>query len=878
MPDPEQERIQTLTFWSRAREVFAAGLGTDPEEQEALLDLHCQSDRRLRIEVLSLLEAHRAATGFLEQPSISTPLDLGDDDPFIGRQLGPYKVVSELARGGMGVVYGAVRDDGAFDRRVAIKCLPAMGVTEESRRRFQAERRILADLQHPNIASVLDGGATHEGVLYLVMELVDGRPIDRFAREQNLSIQRKIDLFLQVAGAVQFAHQRLVVHRDLKPGNILVTSGGEPKLLDFGIAKLLDQGIDGDDDAPTTRLMAMTPEYASPEQIRGEPITTASDVYSLGVLLYTLLSDHHPYVSPGGSPFMAAQAACDVVPIAPSKKMDRQHPDRHTVAGDLDAICLRAIEKRPEQRYRSVAELEEDLRRFLGHRPVEARKGTIVYRAKRFVRRNRWAVSAAALAFGVGLLFVLVTAHERRVADQARMRAERIVQVLTEILTTADPWNTDPKSQTTSNLLSAATEQVLSEKLDGDPQVRAGLLTLLGEIYFKVGMVDQAEELLTQAVEIFEATCVDDCTGFVDALIYYGNVHKESGDFESAEQHYQEALAISQRQHGEAHIETGHGYKVMGLLRHRQGRLEEAEDFHRSALEILREVTGSASIEVADSLGNLAGVLWSQGEHAKATEHYQQALAIKVGLLEPDHPAIASIHSSLGALLQRKDPAAAEQYLRLALAAREKHLTENSSGLAITRNNLASVLNHLGRFEEAEPMLRLAVPNNHHAHYNLAEALEGLGRYDDALFHYQEAYNVNLELWQDPDLRNLSTGVVLSSMAGLYSAIDDSAQCEIHARNSLDNLRQVEFRPDDAPYLAEAEAILGGCLAAQGRVDEGEPLMVNSLEPLSQDWRRRGILLRQTTLQHLISLAEAKGAEARAARYRTMLRNITLPG
>lgn len=812
-----------------------------------------------------MLAAHRAASGFLEQPSAPARSIVEESDLFVGRRLGPYRIVSELARGGMGVVYAAVRDDGAFDRKVAIKLLPPTWVSQEIRRRFQEERRILAGLDHPNIASLLDGGATSEGVLYLVMEYVEGLPIDQFFKSRELPVQRRVELFMEVCDAVHYAHQRLVVHRDIKPGNILVTRDETPKLLDFGIAKWLSDG-DASAGSPRSRLIAMTPEYASPEQILGESITTASDVFSLGVVLYCLLSGQHPFAPSVLSPFLAAQAACEEDPLPPSKRTEG--PLRRQLEGDLDAICLRAIEKKPNRRYGSVAELREDLRNHLEHRPVKARHDSVMYRGKRFLRRHRWGASAATLLIVMTVLFVLVTSRERQAADEARMRAERIVQVLSEILTAADPWDTDPKNQTTSSLLSVATEKVMSGKLDEDPQVRAGLLALLGGIYSRVGYVDKAEPLLSHALRLYDETCGDDCSGLADVLIYRGNVERAKDNFDAAEEFYQRALAISRQRFGEVHLDTSHAYRVLGILYHYKGDIQAAESFHRRALAIFQQISGPDSLEVATSLSSLGGVLWSHGRLAEATDHFRRALTIRTQVLEPNHPHIASTQSKLGSLLKDEDPVAAELHLRQALAAREKHLAADHESLGISRNNLGSMLLHLGRYEEAEEVLQHAAQTNRHSVYNLAMALEGLGRNEEALQLYQKSHAFYLEFWGG---RDLHVGVTLTGLAGILLKMGDFELCEEKARRSLERLERVDFQPEEAPFLAEAKAILGSCLAARDQVAEAQVLLEESVGPLARDRRHRGVLRYQATLRDLASLAEARGDRARANHYRGLL-------
>lgn len=309
--------------WQQVRDILDSAIGLSPSERSVYLDQACASDSELRSEVESLLQSHdEAGSVFLNTPAADLKAALSDASPrssWIGRRLGVYQIESEIGHGGMGEVYRAVRADGQFKKNVAIKVVRGGYDTAAVLERFRHERQILASLDHPNIARLYDGGTTEEGIPYLVMELIEGIPVDQYCAEHNLSINDRLKLFAQICGAVQFAHQRLVIHRDIKPSNILVTSDGTPKLLDFGIAKLLDASGGGE----TTMLPAMTPEYASPEQIRGEPITTATDVYSLGVVLYRLLTGRSPYPEKTRTPLDLARIICEIEPTKPSSVLMR---------------------------------------------------------------------------------------------------------------------------------------------------------------------------------------------------------------------------------------------------------------------------------------------------------------------------------------------------------------------------------------------------------------------------------------------------------------------------------------------------------------------------------------------------------------------------
>ncbi|HET9038998.1 MAG TPA: serine/threonine-protein kinase, partial [Gemmatimonadales bacterium] len=384
--------------WQRMNELFHDALAVPAERRGSFVAQSCGDDPAMADEIAQLLAAHSRDEGIMEGPAVVTaPGWLEAETPaVVGRRFGPYRVVRELARGGMGAVYLAQRDDGAFEQRVALKLIKRGMDSDQVVARFRAERQILASLEHPNIARLLDGGASDDGQPYLVMEYIDGQRIDEFARERRLPVAERLRLWLQVCGAVSYAHQQLVVHRDIKPANVLVTADGTPKLLDFGIARLLHP--DAEAVSTMTALRMLTPEYASPEQIEGRHATTVSDVYSLGVVLYELLTDQSPYRPRSRSPRDLAEAICTTEPVRPSAAVSEADASLgRRLRGDLDTILLTALRKEPDRRYPSVEQLAGDVRRHLEGLPVRARPDTFGYRAGKFVRRNRAGVAAAVL-------------------------------------------------------------------------------------------------------------------------------------------------------------------------------------------------------------------------------------------------------------------------------------------------------------------------------------------------------------------------------------------------------------------------------------------------------------------------------------------------
>jgi serine/threonine protein kinase/tetratricopeptide (TPR) repeat protein len=410
--------------FQRCEELFHAAAALSDQEREAFLQRSCAADPQLRGEVERLLSAHARAGDFISSPAIAAAGDWsGIDESWVGRLVGPYRVVREIGRGGMGAVYLGERADGQYQQRVALKVIKRGMDTEQVLARFRAERQILASLDHQNIARLLDGGSTDQGVPFFAMEYIEGEPIDAWATRRELSVEDRLRLFLQVCSAVAYAHQNLVVHRDIKPLNILVTGEGVPKLLDFGIAKVLHEGAD-EATSTVTGMRLLTPEYASPEQIDGRHATTVSDVYALGVVLYELLTGRSPYRTRSRAPLDLVEAVRTTDPERPSV-VGGTEKLRRRLRGDLDTILLTALRKEPARRYQSVEQFAGDLRRHLEGLPVRARPDTFRYRAGKFVRRNRVSVAAGGLLALALLGGTAATAYQAQQARAAQARAER---------------------------------------------------------------------------------------------------------------------------------------------------------------------------------------------------------------------------------------------------------------------------------------------------------------------------------------------------------------------------------------------------------------------------------------------------------------------
>ncbi len=682
----------------RAFELLLAVLERPLAERAAFLAEAAGDDAGLGRKVEELLAYEEDAEGFLP-PSPRLLDEMATPGLETGKRIGPYRVAGILGRGGMGSVYCAAREDD-FTKPVAIKLIQRHLLSGATVRRFHTERQILARLDHPHVARLLDGGTTDDGRPYLVMELVDGEPIDRYCDRHGLAPGDRLELFVPVLDALAYAHRNLVVHRDLKPGNVLVTDAGVPKLLDFGIAKLLDAGGEGEV-APTLTLRGerpMTPRYSSPEQVRGEVVTTASDVYSAGVLLYQLLTGRLPAGLDGCGVLEIPQRICNHEPLKPSTAVGRgggtetarpapgddRRRLRRQLAGDVDAILLKALRKRPEHRYASTGELAEDVRRHLDGRPVAARRGTWTYHASRFVRRRRWGLAAAA---ALALVVAAAIGFEWRRLRAEGERARRFASALERLVTLADP---DAESLSAAGLLAGARAQLAD--LEGEPELQVELLDSLGRIHRKRGNFAEARELLAEGLEIWRRARSGDHPRLALRINNLGSLELDLGNPGAAEKRFSEAVAMLERL-GEGGSEGSVIYRnnlASALLA--RSAYAEAEALYRRGLEIREQGPAVDGRGVSNSLRSLAALYRTRGEPQAAEPLLRRALVIRLKLYGEDHTVVASVLDLLGSVrLDLGDSAEAGALLERALAVRRRRLGWEHAQTAWSERNLAAV-------------------------------------------------------------------------------------------------------------------------------------------------------------------------------------------
>ncbi len=709
--------------FTRANRLAEEALGLPPDGREAFLNASCAVDDELRREVEALLVDAGTAGELLERPVGPRA------GPTLEQRIGPWRLVSELGRGGMSVVFLARRADGAYRQEAAVKLLFQSAFAPDLERRFRTERQILAGLAHPNIAHLLDGGTTEDGTPYLVMERVEGKHLDRYCDGHRLGLRRRLEIFLTVCATVQHAHRNLVVHRDLKPSRVLVTGAGEPKLLDFGIAKLLDPQPPGEPTEPTAAwARRLSPHYASPEQVRGENVTTASDVYSLGVVLYQLLSGELPHRFDGLAPARIEKIISTRRPPAASTVLTAeaaaarngtvQHL-RRRLAGDLDAIVLKALRPEPMERYGSAEQLAEDLRRHLAGLPVGARRGTLRYRTGKFLRRHRWAALAGAIVGIMALAFVFSTLHQNRLitaqqelalaqrdaAEREREKARRLSNLLSGVFEVADPGGAGARTFSARELLDQAKPRIL-EELAEEPELRALTLDRLGGIYRNLGDFEEAEELLATALALQRRHLPVGHPDTADTLNDLSILRHFQGEYADCVAAAQEALDI-RRAHADAAGEpAAESLYFLSICLHGTGRFEEAEAAAVESLQIRRRLPRNEPM-IAQSLNQLGQVKIALGDLASAGPLYEEALAIRRQVLGESHALVAETLNDLGVLKSRLgDREQAARLLRQALAIDREVLGEGHPVAINIKSSLAANLMELDALDEAEALIR----------------------------------------------------------------------------------------------------------------------------------------------------------------------------
>jgi tetratricopeptide (TPR) repeat protein len=886
--DKKSPQGSTITpeRWRRLQELFERAMPLDAAGREELLSAECADDPALKEQVLSLVLASGGDSGTLEyrvDAAIAGAARL--PDLAAGTVVGRYRIVKLLGRGGMGAVYSAERADQQYQQVVALKVVSRGLLHGEIAGRFRAERQILARLAHPNIARLLDGGTTDDGAPYLVMEHVDGLRVDEYCEQHHLSTQGRLRLVQQVCAAVQYAHQNLIIHRDLKPSNILVTPDGVPKLLDFGIAKLLDTQNTGAS-SPVTRLAdrILTPEHASPEQLRGEPVGTASDVYSLGVLLYQVLCGRLPFELGDRSIAEIERTVSETAPVAPSAKVRataagglRARALARELSGDLDNIVLKAMHRDPQRRYVSAAALAQDIQDYLDGRPVQARPDTWTYRARKFLSRNPLPVAstAAAVAIIVALVgfYTQRLANERDVAERERAAAAQVSDFMLDVFRLANPQVTAGAAVTVREALDAATSRIDRDLAD-QPRLRLTLMRHMALSYVGIGQWQKARDLLLKAIEQERSIFGAENLELARSLGALGHAHHNLGEYADAERAFAEAEKVradlklppdaegitlassvaanlrAQQRYGQAverlrsaerlaramtppDPETlGQVLQALAQTLFDMGDYPAAERYSREGLTMLEGVVFEGSDLYANVLSTLANAVSRQFRLEEGEKLHRAFVERQTKQLGRDHTLVARAWNNFGVFLRLKgDYAEGEQVMLEALRIFQQ-IDPNGVDMGTARHNLGSLYREAGDLKRADTELQRALelkkragPRNPALVSTLLErcaVFRESGRLQDARAMFAEAQSIAAERYDRNDRRHAT---VLAESGRLKLAGGDAAGAVVDLRTAVEQLRT----QDNPGRLGEGLASLGEALLRAGEPREARTILEETL-------------------------------------------------
>jgi eukaryotic-like serine/threonine-protein kinase len=813
--------------WERVQAIFHAALEMPPEARAEYVRSESGSDPGLEAEVLAMLEEDARSTSLLERGVASVARAVMDGSVPALERIGPYRILGVAGHGGMGVVYAAERDD--LGSKAAIKVLRDATLSPMRRERFATEQRLLARLEHRSIARLYDADTLPDGTPYFVMEYVDGLPLTRYAHERSLPVRRRIELFLEVCAGVQYAHAEAVLHRDLKPSNILVRADGLVKLLDFGIAKQLE-GVAGVEERTQTALRLMTPSYAAPEQLLSGPVGTYTDVYSLGVVLYELLTGRLPFDASRLTPGQLEAAILGEQPERPSRAArdsPTAAPDASQLGAsawaDLDVICRTAMHRDPERRYRTVDALARDVTRFLAREPVEARGDSLSYRADRFLRRNGRIVSAVAAAvlmlLGMSTYYTLSLAAARDEALVESARARQTQEFVLNLFQGGDPTLGPTDSLRVVTLLERGVDE--ARLLDEEPRLQAEAFATLGGIFHQLGDLARADSLLSLALERRRALPGVMPTEVGGSLVALGRLRVDQARIEEGESLIREGLELTRRLRPSRHADVAAAAAALGeVLRDRGAHadaiavLEEAVDLHgpeptpalalalgalaathfyagaydvsetlnRRVLELHRQLRGPRHPHVADALINLGAIRFEQGLYGDAEDRYRQALEIKLSVYGADHHQIAAARTMLGrALVAQERYAEALAELEPALRIRERVFGPVHPAVASTLNDIGIVSTSAGDLAGAE------------------------ANYRRMLEIYQTVYGGT----------HAFSGIAMSNLANVYGELGDYASAEQMLRQAVEQFTGALGAEHSNTAIAVIK--LGGVLRRQER-------------------------------------------------------------
>jgi len=867
--DPRWERIQAL---------FHEVVDLPNSEREARLAEVASEDTALADTVRGMVAEDAREGGLLDRGVAETAArSLGADlAPLANARFGPYRIIGTLGEGGMGVVYLGQRDD--LGARAAIKILRDAALSPARRERFAFEQRTLAQLSHPAIARLLDADTTPEGTPWLAMEVVDGVPLTAWCRERASPIDRRLRLFRAVCEAVQHAHSHLVIHRDLKPSNILVTPDGTVKLLDFGIAKQLEN-LDLPADLTLTGLRLMTPAYAAPEQLAGGQIGVHTDVYALGVVLYELTTGQLPFDLSNKTPGVVEQLIMTHDPVRPSAVARGQAgaPGR-TAWADLDVLILKAMQKDPARRYPTVESLVRDVDHFLAGEPLEARPDSVGYRAGKFLRRHRRAVTTAAVALAalvtLGSVYAIRLARARNQALAEAARTERIQEFMLRLFRGGESEAGPPDSLRVVELVERGVLE--AGALTNEPLVQAELYRTLGGIYQTLGRLDQADSLLTLSLARYRAITGGDHPDVATGLVAFGLLRMDQARLEEAERLVREGLAMTRRHQPADHPDVVSGETALGRVLQERGDYPGAIAALAEAVK-LEAARGDTTPALAGAMSGLAGAYFYAGDYARSDSLNLAVLEMTRRLYGPGHPLVAADLVNLGATqFERGNYAEAERYYRAALGLTTRWYGDDHPQTATRLTMLGRALVYQDRHQEGEAALEQALEIQERlygpVHPRVASALNDLGnvatqqrRYGEAESRFRRIEAIYREVYGD---RHYLVALAISNRGSVYQSSGQNALAEPLFREAV--ARYAAAQGPGHTNTAIAHIKLGRSLLRQGRFADARAESLAGYEIMVKEVGSGSSFLRAARTDLAIA-SDSLGDPAAASRFRREL-------
>ena len=847
----------TTDQWNKIEAIVDEALDIPEKERKAYIKKKCKDDRDLTGHVLTFLSSVSKADQFfsssysikkkLEAEATGCNLKLDNYKTFLGSKIGAYTLTSLLGEGGMGAVFLGQRTDGQFEHTAAIKIIQGGLSRPDIYDHFLRERQILAGLNHENIARLYDGGVTDSNIPYLIMEYVDGTPIDVYCDSHQLNTTERVNLFRSVCNAARYAHKNLVIHRDLKPENILITENGSVKVMDFGIAKLIDNS-NSESSAEDYHSRYLSISNASPEQLQGKTATTATDIYSLGILLYKLLAGVHPLPLDGADGDNLKTIILTDTPASlfdrfnslATKEKDGIRENRSSNASyrkeflneDLNAIAQKCLNKSAEERYQTVDDLMEDLKRYETNYPVKARNDVSTYRAKKFTVRNRAPIIAAASFLVIAIVsafFYTFTVQQQR--DLAQMEADKATQVTQFVLNLfkgSDPSQTGGSNVSARELLNRGIER--TEYLSNQPEIQANMLEVLGRILTQLGEFSEATNLLQQSINIRMELFGMESLETVSSFEQMGTLLSAKGDLFKAESMLENALNIREEIQGAKQSAMSEANAELAYVYRRLGKYNQAETIYRSLVAVYEQELGTYDPLTLRSLSSLGVTLHTSGRLNEAETIYRDVLSKRLEVYNTAHPDIAMSYNNLGSLLLNLGQfEESEEMLSKALEMRRNLFGDTHPKVALTMNNLGILKRNNGRFSEAISLMQQSMETNRKLFgkdelqtatnlFSLAELYLMTGEYEEAFEHYRKSNVIFKEHLPD------ESSFIARSLIGMGESriYDRDADHQVVQQQIADGFNRVkEIHPDQSIEFGLASAAMGKMYLMLNNTEQG---------------------------------------------------------